>query len=822
MRLRVPLGQLRPVPNISQDAKLEEQSPPTLTLVPDSLRLGIDEHIILGVESMDQPVVQKVLASLPAALDFAAAGSIEGTLPEVFIQGVGDLALPCRPATVRKVIDLCEIAPYGRGEETLVDTSVRKVWQLGPAKVEIGPVRWNDELEAVLEKAGNALGLPSESLGADFYKLLVYETGSFFTAHRDVEKVSRMVATLVIVLPSAHEGGELLVSHNGMRRRFDFGGPRSSKECRFVSFYADCEHSIEAVTQGYRVALVYNLFLRGNAGFERQATIVPPKRLRDELHSWAKDPGSPSKMIYMLEHQYTRENLSFSNLKGRDRGVADVLSAAAKAEDFDVHLGFLSVHKLMEAVVEYRGYGYRRRRYDDPLDESDVDEGEEIEKSITVSRLVNEDGTRLRMGPLKVTEDEDALVGPHGIDDIKPHKTMVSEDTGNAGASLEKWYRSAALVVWPRVRRHAVLVDGDLQRALGKLLALAWQARQPQTGNGALRDKAVEHLFDALIAHWPERNPRFFSIQERGDDAGRFLKAGLWLSSFAHTKAVISSVLATSASGREGRILKSCVQAFGWERMQPSLNELFSRLFESSFPEGARLLKGFWRSLAAAPELSDEIRAWLVEQAGRCMESFRSWLVDDSVYGRNSRAPKVLESMILLSLRTEDGAFVEGVLREIRAHESIFDLVGCVAPAMLSCKERFDGWGYNIDVHGALLSRCSADVIARLETSVGQKIEKPSDWKRGAMVKCSCADCRDLRAFMESPTRAAFTLKAAEGARRHLQESGSRLDLSFDTEKTGRPYTLICRKTLGTWERETKRRGDELEALSRLRAMNDL
>jgi hypothetical protein len=46
-----------------------------------------------------------------------------------------------------------------------------------------------------------------EPVTAEFYKMLVYDAGSFFVEHRDTEKVPGMFATLAIVLPSAHSGG---------------------------------------------------------------------------------------------------------------------------------------------------------------------------------------------------------------------------------------------------------------------------------------------------------------------------------------------------------------------------------------------------------------------------------------------------------------------------------------------------------------------------------------------------------------------------------------------------------------------------------------
>jgi hypothetical protein len=49
------------------------------------------------------------------------------------------------------------------------------------------------------------------------YKLLVYDQGSFFVSHRDTEKAPGMFATLVVVLPSASTGGELVVRHSRLR-----------------------------------------------------------------------------------------------------------------------------------------------------------------------------------------------------------------------------------------------------------------------------------------------------------------------------------------------------------------------------------------------------------------------------------------------------------------------------------------------------------------------------------------------------------------------------------------------------------------------------
>ena len=66
--------------------------------------------------------------------------------------------------------------------------------------------------------------------GAQQERSSSHPEGSFFLPHRDGEKLDRMVATLVIGLPSVYEGGELIVSHEGSQHDIAFTGAASGYE----------------------------------------------------------------------------------------------------------------------------------------------------------------------------------------------------------------------------------------------------------------------------------------------------------------------------------------------------------------------------------------------------------------------------------------------------------------------------------------------------------------------------------------------------------------------------------------------------------------
>lgn len=53
-------------------------------------------------------------------------GSREVPMPPITINGVGVLSFPIPEIQVKAMIREACLAPYGRGEETILDTSVRK------------------------------------------------------------------------------------------------------------------------------------------------------------------------------------------------------------------------------------------------------------------------------------------------------------------------------------------------------------------------------------------------------------------------------------------------------------------------------------------------------------------------------------------------------------------------------------------------------------------------------------------------------------------------------------------------------------------------
>ena len=87
---------------------------------------------------------------------------------------------------------------------------------------------------------------------------------AFFKPHTDTPRAENMFGSLVVVLPTPHKGGALILRHDQREWTFDSGMLLSEEgaapRIAFASFFSDVEHEVTPVKTGHRLTITYNLY----------------------------------------------------------------------------------------------------------------------------------------------------------------------------------------------------------------------------------------------------------------------------------------------------------------------------------------------------------------------------------------------------------------------------------------------------------------------------------------------------------------------------------------------------------------------------------
>ncbi len=772
------------------------------------------ERITYG---LDHERLEQLLRSVKSPGDYCVGGRLFTPMPRVTVDGVGQLSFPVPEMQIDALIEATERAPHGRGTETVVDRSVRDCWQIDHEQVRLNGRAWPDSLARVLELVADGLGLPAGNLGAEPYKLLVYRPGGFFAAHRDTEKLPGMVATLSVSLPAEGAGGELVVWHEDKETTFDMTAEEPS-ELAFAAFYADCLHEARPVTSGHRVSIVFNLFVRSSEGRFLGARDFADRAspIAERLADW-RDEGTTDKLVWLLEHGYSEDGLSFHTLKNTDAAVAQVLGEAADRADCEFHAAVLRIEEcgLPETESPYGDWGWGPEANPGTTMEEVHDHWEALDG------WAARDGSRPPFGQIELKHHE--LLPDGALDDAEPDDHRLRGFTGNTGPTLELFYRYAALVLWPRAKTVDILASGSIDRAV------AWAAGECARP-GAAEDGTARRLLARLTELWPvgeesyleqDRTAmlRLLRTKGEGDVAAGFLQRVVMDRYDGSENEELASVLAVLGPEKAAGFLPG----FAEEHLPRRPRSVIAFLARAG---ASRRLTGnpAWRdvlsgvvgqalsSLGAALEAASEDRAR--EKADwryRLRSDMRALGLDP-----DPRPPvdermdhEAVRDLFVLAWRLGLGDPAVVAARAIGDHPETVT-PDRMLPAALAEMHREEGLA-GAAAYGVLWRQAADSLLERSSEPPAE----PSDWVISADIDCDCEYCAELRAFCEDPARRVGRFSVRQDLRRHLHRTieRHRLDLDHVTERRGSPYTLVCTKNRDGYRRRLKEYREDLRCV---------
>ena len=729
---------------------------------------------------------------------FSVSGTLPSILPGLDVKGVGHIGLPLTEHQAKALIELSEQAPFGRGEETIVDTEVRQSWQLSADDFELGNPQWNEAMQAAADQIGKELGLSGCKIGFEPYKLLVYEEGSFFASHRDTEKIPNMFATLVVNLPSEHEGGELIISHAGQSQSYSFADS-SLFEPSFVAFYADCYHEVKPITAGYRLCLVYNLAITNR---KKQPVLSqqmgPIEEIDKAIQEWSQERHDNPILTYLLDHSYSEQNLSMANLKHGDFAKASVLLNAAANSGCQAYLCLATYYRT--SYGEVGSYGWRGRRgrysdYNDELDESAFEEYDVSEELVYAHAFVRADGTKINVK--KVDLDADDLLAKVPLIEGPGRGYSISEATGNEGATKDLWYHRGAVIMWPKERELELVAKMDVDYGIYVLKSSIHDQNQLEGEYRQQLIRLAHHIVETLSSYRHE------------DISAELIKLG----EIDLLKKALFKQANSYSMDIDPNLLIKVAEQFGWE---PFAKEVQLRITAQN---GLQWLDSL---LQTGQSISDEgqglMRKWV---ASRWQPSLTSAMqsVAEPALPSNARARSRYQYQVA-RFNTEKRAKQDEIIYLVRltsclnmetlaskAIERLADLpeetflTETYGPAIISALNSLKKKEHN----PTIAQQFAAAVRQCIQAEYPKPPEPPQDWSREGQLDCDCEFCTEVNEFLPKRDVSSMGIyKTLKGNLLHVASEAekSQIEVDIDIQKVAPKFNGTIQKNQSRYERK--------------------
>ncbi|TDZ35889.1 hypothetical protein C8035_v008348 [Colletotrichum spinosum] len=210
--------------------------------------------------------------------------------PGIRIEGHPVIPLPLTPGDAELLKRTCGQGPCSKGDRTIGD----KTWKLAFSQFELVNPAWPDFLDNLACELVDKLGIPGVS--AEPRELVLCETGSCFQLDGEFEKERNAIATMVICLPSEHEGGDVHLVFGDDKRTFSTA-ESSAFEMTTMAWFSDVQHEVAVLESGHRLTLTYDFVPLMMLGSHPKAAF------------WGQQKETVDNMLNELQEDYPDQNI---------------------------------------------------------------------------------------------------------------------------------------------------------------------------------------------------------------------------------------------------------------------------------------------------------------------------------------------------------------------------------------------------------------------------------------------------------------------------------------------------------------------------------
>ncbi|KAL7932235.1 hypothetical protein V8C35DRAFT_307747 [Trichoderma chlorosporum] len=251
----------------------------------------------------------------------------------ISIKGVGNISMPLEEEQAQQISALArEDSGQSDGEHHT---------RLDPTNFTLDDEIWPNIAQGFLDQASRNLGVATP-LRAKPFSMILLKCGVNYSEHL-LRSEPKALGSLVVILPSRHEGGEIVAKHRETEKVL-FAPSQAAQS--FTTWHHNI-NSLE-IRSGYLWLLIYTVETDANLPKLDAENLELPKRELQPLHRalrrWmAKDRVSPSQgaFYYPFKEKYEPFRVHLNNLKPEDNMLVQHLRNVATDLPFDLFLAVI-------------------------------------------------------------------------------------------------------------------------------------------------------------------------------------------------------------------------------------------------------------------------------------------------------------------------------------------------------------------------------------------------------------------------------------------------------------------------------------------------
>ena len=146
-------------------------------------------------------------------------------------------------------------------------------------------------------------------------------------------------------------------------------------------------------------------------------------------------------------------------------------------------------------------------------------EGSSYETTLTADHWSDREGNRLPIGELRSRRTRSSTRIAHG----RQARRGIRGLHGQRGHTLDRWYRHAAIVLWPEGRHFEIICSRDSRGVVPELVRMiaAPEAGRRRTGPRPRKTQRCLELAAAILARWPEQSHARSGVKTSAEDPRR-------------------------------------------------------------------------------------------------------------------------------------------------------------------------------------------------------------------------------------------------------------------------------------------------------------